>query len=129
MNGSSIVGTSGMVAASRPRYAETARRTTVAIPQMGDCEVIVVPPAGWNVEIQFEEDESLTTAASLLRLTDGTEIQGRGQARRNPADPAQPQIGEEIAAARALSDLVHQLLDKAAAEIEDVTHKPAHLSA
>ena len=44
---------------------------------MGDCEVIVVPPAGWNVEIQFEEDESLTTAASLLRLTDGTEIQGR----------------------------------------------------
>jgi hypothetical protein len=96
---------------------------------MGDCEVIVVPPTGWNVEIQFEEDESLTTAASLLRLPDGTEIQGRGQARRNPADPAQPQIGEEIAAARALSDLVHQLLDKAAAEIEDVTHKPAHLSA
>ena len=47
---------------------------------------------------------------------------------RNPADPAQPQIGEEIAAARALSDLVHQLLDKAAAEIEDVTHKPAHLT-
>lgn len=96
---------------------------------MGDCEVIVVPPTGWNVEIQFEEDESLTTAASLLRLPDGTEIQGRGQARRNPADPAQPQIGEEIAAARALSDLVPQLLDKAAAEIEDVTHKPAHLSA
>ena len=88
-----------------------------------------MPPTGWNVEIQFEEDESLTTAASLLRLPDGTEIQGRGQARRNPADPAQPQIGEEIAAARALSDLVHQLLDKAAAEIEDVTHKPAHLSA
>jgi hypothetical protein len=90
--------------------------------------VIAVPPAGWNVEIQFEEDESLTTAASLLQLPEGTALQGRGQARRNPADPAQPQIGEEIAAARALSDLVHQLLDKAAAEIEDVTHKPAHLT-
>ncbi|HEY9376894.1 MAG TPA: DUF1876 domain-containing protein [Jiangellaceae bacterium] len=86
-------------------------------------------PTGWNVEIQFEEDESLTSAAAMLRLQDGTELQARGQARRNPADPAQPQIGEEIAAARALSDLVHQLLDKAAAEIEDVTHKPAHLSA
>ena len=87
-----------------------------------------MPPAGWNVEIQFEEDESLTSAACLLQLPEGTELQGRGQARRNPADPAQPQIGEEIAAARALSDLVHQLLDKAAAEIEDVTHKPAHLT-
>jgi Domain of unknown function (DUF1876) len=92
-------------------------------------EVIAVPPVGWNVEVQFEEDESLTSAAGLLKLPDGTELQSRGQARRNPADPAQPRIGEEIAAARALSDLVHQLLDKAAAEIEDVTHKPAHLSA
>jgi hypothetical protein len=92
-------------------------------------EVIAVPPVGWNVEVQFEEDESLTSAAGLLKLPDGTELQGRGQARRNPDDPAQPRIGEEIAAARALSDLVHQLLDRAAAEIEDVTHKPAHLSA
>ncbi len=85
-------------------------------------------PTEWNVEVQFEEDETLTAAAAMLRLKDGAELQGRGQARRNPADPAQPQIGEEIAAARALSDLVHQLLDKAAAEIEDVTHKPAHLN-
>ena len=100
----------------------------MASPTWTIAEVIAVPPAGWNVEIQFEEDESLTSAASQLRLQDGTELQGRGQARRNPADPAQPQIGEEIAAARALSDLVHQLLDKAAAEIEDVTHKPAHLT-
>jgi hypothetical protein len=92
-------------------------------------EVILMHTAGWNVELQFEEDESLTAAAAILRLEDGTEMQGRGQARRNPADPAQPQIGEEIAAARALSDLVHQLLDKAASEIEDVTHKPAHLTA
>jgi hypothetical protein len=92
-------------------------------------EVIAVPPVGWNVEVQFEEDESLTSAAGLLKLPDGTELQGRGQARRNPDDPAQPRIGEEIAAARALSDLVHQLLDRAAAEIEDVTHKPAHLTA
>jgi hypothetical protein len=52
----------------------------------------------------------------------------RGTARRNPDDPAQPQIGEEIAAARALSDVVHQLLDKAATQIEEATHKPAHLS-
>ena len=100
----------------------------MASPTWTIAEVIAVPPAAWSVEIQFEEDESLTSAGSLLRLPDGRELQGRGQARRNPADPAQPQIGEEIAAARALSDLVHQLLDKAATEIEDVTHKPAHLT-
>ena len=58
----------------------------------------------------------------------GVELRARGTARRNPDDPAQPQIGEEIAAARALSDLVHQLLDKAATQIEEATHKPAHLS-
>ncbi|MFW6034608.1 MAG: dsRBD fold-containing protein [bacterium] len=36
-------------------------------------------------------------------------------------------MGEEVASARALSDLVHQLLDKAAGEIEEVTHEPTHL--
>jgi hypothetical protein len=37
-------------------------------------------------------------------------------------------IGEEIAAARALSDLAHQLLSDAAGQIEGITHKRAHLS-
>jgi hypothetical protein len=38
------------------------------------------------------------------------------------------QIGEEIAAARALSDLAHQLLSDAAGQIEGITHQRAHLS-
>jgi hypothetical protein len=84
---------------------------------------------GWHIEVEFTEDESHTTAASLVRLPDGTEMRARGHAKRNPADPLQPRVGEEIAAARALSDLVHQLLEKAAGEIEQETHKPAHLSA
>ncbi|GEL17714.1 DUF1876 domain-containing protein [Pseudonocardia asaccharolytica] len=88
-----------------------------------------MPTVGWHIEVEFKEDERdvNTAAALLLRLPDGTELRARGQAKRNPADPAQPRIGEEIAAARALSDLVHQLLDKAASEIEAVTHRPAHL--
>jgi hypothetical protein len=91
-------------------------------------EVIVMQTVGWHVEIEFEEDDIHTKAALLLRLPDGAELRSRGHAKRNPADPAQPRIGEEIAAARALSALVHQLLDKAADEIEEETHKPAHLS-
>jgi len=53
---------------------------------------------------------------------------GRGLARRNPEDQQATQIGEEIAAARALSDLAHQLLSDAAARIEDITDHHAHLN-
>jgi Domain of unknown function (DUF1876) len=89
-----------------------------------------MPTIGWHIEVEFDEDESdtHTRAAVLVRLPDGSELRTRGHAKRNPADPAQPRIGEEIAAARALADLVHALLDKAAGEIEDVTHKPADLT-
>lgn len=81
----------------------------------------------WSIEVTFEEDDVRTDASARLQLPDGTALTADGHARRNPADPARPKIGEEIATARALSDLVHQLLDKAATEIEEVTDEPAHL--
>lgn len=87
-----------------------------------------MPTTAWNIEVTFEEDDVRTDATARLRLPDGAELTADGHARRNPADPARPKIGEEIATARALSDLVHQLLDKAAGEIEEVTDEPAHLN-
>lgn len=36
-------------------------------------------------------------------------------------------IGDELAVARALADLAHQLLEATAADIEAITHEPAHL--
>lgn len=87
-----------------------------------------MPTATWSIEVTFEEDDVRTDATARLRLPDGAELTADGHARRNPADPARPKIGEEIASARALSDLVHQLLDKAAGEIEEVTDQPAHLN-
>lgn len=81
----------------------------------------------WRINVTISEDDIRTDATAILQLPDGTSVRTEGHARRNPADPEQPQIGEEIATARALSGLVHELLDKAAGEIEDVTHKPAHL--
>ncbi len=86
-----------------------------------------MPPTTWTIDVTFDEDDTRTDATARLRLPDGKEVSTHGHARRNPADPVRPKIGEEIAAARALSGMVHQLLDKAAGEIEEITDEPAHL--
>jgi len=81
----------------------------------------------WTVQITFSEDEDKTRADAVL--TGGAEgLKGRGRARRNPADPDVAAVGEEIAAARALSDLAHRLLDEAAHRIESWEGRPIHLS-
>ena len=61
----------------------------------------------WTIEVIFEEDESETEAKAVLRVAD-QELGGWGRARRNPSDPDRPRVGEELAAARALSELVPQ---------------------
>ncbi len=81
----------------------------------------------WPVEISLHEEDSETRAEARL-TKDGVGMAGHGVARRNPGDQEVTQIGEEIAAARALSDLAHQLLSDAAGQIEGITHERAHLS-
>jgi hypothetical protein len=76
----------------------------------------------WHVELTFTEDVNQTQAVALLRTPGNRELRGNGQARRNPADRPAPLIGEEIAGARALSNLAHELLEYAAAEIEMNVH-------
>ena len=81
----------------------------------------------WTVEIVFSEDEDKTRADAILTGTpDG--VQGWGRAKRNPADPEVPAVGEEIAAARALGDLAHHLLEQAAHRIESWEGRQVHLS-
>jgi Domain of unknown function (DUF1876) len=74
-------------------------------------------PTTWTVEIEFTEDEDKTRADAVLRGAPA-DLRGWGRARRNPTDPDMPSVGEEIAAARALADLSHHLLDQAAHRIE-----------
>jgi hypothetical protein len=82
----------------------------------------------WPVEISLHEDDGQTRAEARL-ARDGIGMIGRGLARRNPGDREVMQVGEEIAAARALSDLAHhQLLSDAAGQIEGITHERARLS-
>ena len=80
----------------------------------------------WPVEISLREEDRETRAEARL-TRDRAGMVGRGVARRNPDDQEVTQIGEEIAAARALSDLAHRLLGFAAGQIEDITHERAHL--
>jgi hypothetical protein len=54
---------------------------------------------------------------ALLALAD-ERFHGFGRAKRAPEDASVPVIGLDLAAARALSDLSHQLLDAAAKRIE-----------
>ena len=84
----------------------------------------------WTVEIIIDEhdDDRVTHAQARLRTSDRTDLRGEGHARRNPADREVPEIGDELAASRALSDLAHRLLDAAAEDIEQVTHRPARLT-
>jgi Rv2632c-like len=74
--------------------------------------------ATWTIELRFEEDPDRTHAMAVLRTPAGRELHGHGQARRNPVDRPQSRIGEEVAGARALSNLAHELLEYAAGEIE-----------
>jgi hypothetical protein len=82
----------------------------------------------WTVDIylsektgpdDFEGGESVRTyAEAQLHTRDQTALRGWGHARKNPEDRDVPEIGDELAAARALSDLAHHLLDVAATDIE-----------
>ena len=71
----------------------------------------------WSIEVSLTEDTQSTRAHAVHDVGD-RKFQGFGQARRNPIDPDVPRIGEELATARALSDLSHQLLHAAAGAIE-----------
>lgn len=72
----------------------------------------------WTVEIVFTEEGESTRADAILE-GGPTRYRGWGQAQRNPRDPDVPRIGGEIAAARALEDLVKKLLATAEDEIAE----------
>jgi len=80
-----------------------------------------------EIEITFEEDADHTEARATLALR-GASFTAVGRARRNPADPNLPMVGEELAAARALSELAHKLMDAAAEVISEREGRPARLT-
>ena len=80
----------------------------------------------WTVEIVFTENGDRTRADARL-LGSGRQFTAWGRARRNPCDPDVPAVGEELAAARALSALTNRLVHEAAATIELFAGRPVTL--
>ena len=85
-----------------------------------------MPEQNWRVNVSFTEDADRTRADAILELA-GQKFHGFGQAKRAPGDPTVPVIGEELAAARALSDLSHQLLEAAVDRIESFEGHPVNV--
>jgi hypothetical protein len=81
----------------------------------------------WSIEVILDEQDGHTRAEARLHTGDRTDVRGMGRARLNPIDEDIPEIGDELAVARALADLGHRLIATAARDIEGVTHVPAHL--
>ncbi len=71
----------------------------------------------WKLTFEVEEDEDHCNMVVHLDAGDRG-LTGFGRSRRNPTDPAVPQIGEELAAARALHDLANHLTNDAWQAIE-----------
>jgi hypothetical protein len=82
----------------------------------------------WTIELSFDEDADRTAATATLSPEGGAPLRGHGYARRNPSDRPAARIGEEVAAARALSNLAHELLERAAGDIEAATERPARIT-
>jgi hypothetical protein len=80
----------------------------------------------FSIEIEVAEHQDYTEARAQLDTAGGS-LGGWGRARRNPSDTDRPRVGDELAMARALSDLAHHLLDDVADTIEAAEGQPAHL--
>jgi hypothetical protein len=76
----------------------------------------------WAVRIRIEEDADRTHAQALLDEGNGITFHGDGSARRNPLDAPVPEIGEELATARALYALADRLMDEAYRDVENLSH-------
>jgi hypothetical protein len=72
----------------------------------------------WDVRLDIREDADHCEVTAHLDAGDRG-LKGVGRSRRNPADPTMPQVGEELATARALHDLAHHLSQDAWRMIEE----------
>jgi len=121
-----------------------AEQTDVAAAALGAttpvATAIPVTPAGprakplghvreWTVRISiFESGDD--TSANIVLLSDAPQqLRARGTSHRSSHDTSVPEIGDEVAVARALRHLADQLMDAAETDVSDMTGEEARIRA
>lgn len=81
----------------------------------------------WQIRVSiFESGDD--TSANVVLLTDAPEhLSARGQSHRSTDDSPVPEIGDEVAVARALRHLADKLMEAAETDIEMLTGEEAHV--
>ncbi|MEU6774994.1 dsRBD fold-containing protein [Streptomyces sp. NPDC046759] len=74
--------------------------------------------AEWKVRLHLFEDDDGTTKAHMVLDTGATALSALGTAHCHPADVDVPEIGDELAAGRAMDDLARQLLHAAELDMQ-----------
>ena len=72
----------------------------------------------WRVDVFISEDDRVTNARAVLVGDSPKHLSASGTARRNPRDPATPEIGDEVAVSRAFDALSRELLAVAYRDID-----------
>ena len=77
----------------------------------------------WTIDIDIDERAEVrrTCAEARLRTGDPTDMRGIGTSWRHPRDSEVPEVGDELAVARALADLAEKLRAAAAGDIEGIS--------
>jgi hypothetical protein len=81
----------------------------------------------WQVRVSiFESGDD--TSANVVLVADAPEhLSARGQSHRSTDDTLVPEIGDEVAVARALRHLADKLMEAAETDIEMLTGEEAHV--
>ncbi|WP_338674169.1 dsRBD fold-containing protein [Streptomyces sp. SCSIO 30461] len=84
--------------------------------------------AEWRMGLVLVEEDG-TTKARVVLDTGTTTYTGHGVARCNPQDLDIPEIGDELAASRAMKDLASKLMREANRDLESVGAGPDTVTA
>lgn len=79
----------------------------------------------WQITVSLVEYDDGVTKAHVVGYGGPRPLQTHGEAHRLPEDADVPDIGEEVAAGRALTALGRDLLGNASADIEEIEGHPA----
>lgn len=83
----------------------------------------------WHVDLYLYEHEDSTAAHAVLHSASRAQLDGRGAARLRPGEANVPEIGDEVAVARALRGLADRLLAAASDDMSAIQGRSVHLEA